>query len=167
MIGVASVSCFVIAEPSTAGTRDVVPRLAGLAAGDRISAAPRGEAGVAMNRRRTRILLGVVLALAALGPGCGRITAWWIAGQWESENTPKRTLILRTDGTYLQRFSGKGLGFVSDILGPETGRWNVEGRNLVLASPRGESDEVIRRLAIDGLTRSSVMLAGEHWDRVR
>ncbi len=109
----------------------------------------------------------MVLALGLLGPGCGRVTAWRIAGQWESESTPKRTLILRTDGTYLQRFSGKGLGFVSDIFGPETGRWSVEGRNLVLASPRGENDDVVRRLAIDDLARDSVMLAGEHWDRVR
>jgi hypothetical protein len=120
-----------------------------------------------MNRRRTTGLLGAVLALGLLGPGCGRVTAWRIAGQWESENTPKRTLILRTDGSYLERFSGRGLGFVSEILGPETGRWSIEGRNLVLASPRGENDEHVRRLPIDGLTRESVQLAGEHWDRVR
>ncbi len=112
-------------------------------------------------------LLATVFLLGFVSAGCDRIAAWRMAGQWESENTPKRTLILRTDGSYLERFSGKGLGFVSELLGPETGRWRIEGRSLVLTSPRGESDEHVRRLAIDGLSRDSVQLAGEHWDRVR
>lgn len=120
-----------------------------------------------MSRRRMTGLLGAVLALGFLDQGCGRVTAWRIAGQWERENTPKMTLVLRSDGSYLERFSGKGLGFVSEILGPETGRWSIDGRNLVLVTSRGESGEIVRRLPIDGLTRDSLQLAGEHWDRVR
>ncbi len=111
-------------------------------------------------------LWGVLLALGLLAQGCDRITARRITGQWESEDTPKRTLILRADGSYLQRFSGKTLGFVSELLGPETGRWQVEDGHLVLTRPRGTDGEVVRRLHIDGLSRDSVMLAGEHWDRV-
>lgn len=118
-----------------------------------------------MDRRGTTRLLAIVVTLSLLG--CGRVTAWRITGQWESEGTPKRTLILRADGSYLQRFSGKGLGFVSEILGPETGRWRIEGRNLVLVSPRGDNSEHLRRLPVDALSRDAVMLGGEHWDRVR
>ena len=113
--------------------------------------------------------LGMVAALVAvtLAVGCGTVTAWRIAGEWESEATPKRTLILRHDGTYLQRFSGKTLGILSEVLGPETGRWEIERRALVLTRTDAGGAETTRRLPIDGFVGNSVTLAGEHWRRVR
>jgi hypothetical protein len=119
-----------------------------------------------MDRGRLTGIFAAALALGLLAAGCDRITARRITGQWESEATPRRTLILHADGSYLQRFSGKTLGFVSELLGPETGRWRVEKDHLVLSHSRGDDDEVIRRLRIEGLSRDSVMLAGEHWDRL-
>jgi hypothetical protein len=111
-------------------------------------------------------MLAAVVAVT-LAAGCGRVTAWRIAGEWESEATPKRTLILRHDGTYLQRFSGKTLGFLSEVLGPDTGRWQVEGRALVLTRTDAGGAETTRRLPIDGLLGDSVTLAGERWRRLR
>ncbi len=119
-----------------------------------------------MIRRRSAGIAAVLLA-AALAVGCGRVTAWRIAGEWESEATPKRTLILRRDGTYLQRFSGRTLGFVSEVLGPETGRWRIESRALVLTRGDPGGAETTRRLPIDDLGRDSVTLAGELWNRLR
>ena len=119
-----------------------------------------------MTRRASCGLLAALLAVALAG-GCGRVTAWRIAGEWESEPTPKRTLILRRDGTYLQRFSGKTLGFVSDVLGPDTGLWRVEHDGLVLTRSDPSGAETTRRLPIDDLGRDAVTLAGEHWRRVR
>ena len=119
-----------------------------------------------MARRGAGGLLAAVLAVA-LAAGCGRVTAWRLAGEWESEATPRRTLILRGDGSYLQRFSGKTLGFVSEMLGPETGRWQVESRALVLTRTEADGSETTRKLPIDGLARASVSLAGERWRRVR
>jgi hypothetical protein len=118
-----------------------------------------------MTRRGACGLLAAALAVA-LAAGCGRVTAWRLAGEWESEALPRRTLILRGDGSYLQRFSGKTLGFVSEVLGPETGRWQVESHALVL-TPEADGSETTRRLPIDGLGRESVSLAGERWSRVR
>lgn len=119
-----------------------------------------------MTRRGSFGLLAVVLAVS-LAAGCGRVTAWRMAGEWESEATPKRTLILRRDGTYLQRFSGKTLGFVSEVLGPDTGGWRIEHDALVLAHTDPAGVETTRRLPIDSLGRGTVTLAGEHWRRVQ
>lgn len=119
-----------------------------------------------MPRRGSVGLLAAVLAVA-LAAGCGRVTAWRMSGEWESEATPKRTLILRRDGTYLQRFSGKTLGFLSDVLGPETGRWQVESDALVLTHSDPGGVETSRRLPIDDLSRGALTLAGGHWWRVR
>lgn len=109
----------------------------------------------------------VVLLLAGLGSGCGSLTRWRLAGEWQSERLPKRTLLLRQDGTYLQRFSGQTLGFVSDLVGPETGSWSVEGGVLVLVGATAGTGPTTRRLAIDNLERNTVSLDGEHWHRVR
>ena len=119
-----------------------------------------------MARRRCYRLPAALLAVA-LAAGCGRVTAWRMAGEWESEPTPKRTLVLRRDGTYLQRFSGKTLGFVSDVLGPDTGRWQVEHGALVLTHGDPSGVETTRRLPLEDLGRDAVTLAGERWWRVR
>jgi hypothetical protein len=126
----------------------------------------RGGAKMQRTRRRALGMLGVLL-LAGLGSGCGSLTQWRLAGEWQSERLPKRTLVLRQDGTYLQRFSGQTLGFVSDLVGPETGKWSVDGGTLVLVGATTGSEPITRRLAIDNLERNDVSLDGEHWHRVR
>lgn len=118
-----------------------------------------------MTRRAWFGWLAAALVLTTAA-GCGTVVAWRITGEWESEGLPKRTLILRRDGSYLQRFSGKTLGFVSEVLGPESGRWQIERHALVLTRTDAGGAETTRRLPIDGLSSDSLTLAGEHWLRV-
>jgi hypothetical protein len=115
-----------------------------------------------------RVWLGMLAAILVLGTAtaCGRVTAWRITGEWQSESLPKRTLILRRDGSYLQRFSGNTLGFLSEVFGPESGSWRIERHALVLTRTDAGGAETTRRLPIDGLSGDSLTLAGERWLRV-
>jgi hypothetical protein len=116
--------------------------------------------------RRQTLGLAVVAFVAAFGSACN-LTRSRLVAEWESEPLPKRTLVLRRDGTYLQRFSGKTLGFLSEVVGPEMGTWTVEEKTLVLVGKVKDGDLVTRRLAIDNLESSGVTLDGERWRRVR
>lgn len=90
-----------------------------------------------------------------------------LRGAWETEATPKRTLDLHADGTYSQRFSGKTLGFLSDLAGPETGTWEVDGESLVLTQKNEKGVESTTRLPIRELGGESVVLGDERWSRKR
>jgi len=115
--------------------------------------------------RRSR--MAAMLLAVAFAVGCGAVAEWRIAGEWESETLPKRTLQLERDGSYRQRFSGRTLGFVSELLGPETGRWRIERGALVLTRTEPGGAETTRRLPLDQLGRREVTLAGERWWRLR
>lgn len=119
-----------------------------------------------MPRRSSLRIVAVALLVTVCGAGCGKLTERRLAGQWESEATPKRTLTLRGDGSYQQRFSGKTLGVLSELLGPETGSWRVTEGALVLERPDGSGAVTTRRLPIEQLSRESVRLAGERWLRL-
>jgi len=110
--------------------------------------------------------LGAVLAAATTLAGCSWFAERRLAGQWESEPTPKRTLQLRSDGSYEQRFSGKTLTVVSELFGPETGRWRVAGAALLLERSEANGAVSSRRLPLEELSRDSVLLAGERWRRL-
>ena len=107
------------------------------------------------------LLLAVVLPVS----GCNALTERKLRGVWETEATPKRRLDLLADGRYSRRLSGKTLGFLSEMLGPETGRWRVEDGALVLFVQE-EGRERSERLTIEDLGARSVLLAGEHWIRL-
>jgi hypothetical protein len=108
----------------------------------------------------------VAISLLAL-LGCGVVAEHRLRGQWKTEATPERTLDLFADGSYSLRLSGKGLGFVSDLLGPRKGTWRVEGRGLVLTHKDPESGaEVQESWPINELHRDHVVLAGDRWRRV-
>jgi hypothetical protein len=112
---------------------------------------------------RARALAAAVVLLAA----CGTIAERRLAGQWRTEATPERTLDLFDDGTYALRLSGKGLGFVSELLGPRKGSWRVENGALVLSHKEADSEvERSERWPINELHSDRVVLAGERWRRV-
>lgn len=111
--------------------------------------------------RQALLLLLVALAL----PACNALTERKLRGVWETEATPKRRLDLLADGRYSRRLSGKTLGFLSEMLGPETGRWRVEGDALVLYVQEA-GRERSEKLTIEDLGARSVLLAGEHWIRL-
>jgi hypothetical protein len=98
---------------------------------------------------------------------CGLVAERRLAGQWRTETTPERTLDLFGDGSYALRLSGKGLGFVSELLGPRKGSWRVEKGALVLSHNEADSGvERTERWPINELHSDSVVLAGERWRRV-
>jgi len=127
----------------------------------------RGLNEMDVERTPWRGLAGFVMILVLSGFGCSKLTEMRIEGEWESDATPKRTLVLNSDGTYLERFSGKTLGFVSDVLGPDHGRWHVEARAVVLVRQESSGAETTRRLPMGDLESDSVLLAGERWHRVK
>jgi hypothetical protein len=113
--------------------------------------------------RRLAAVAGVGALLLCVA--CSRLEARRLRGVWESEALPKRTLELKPDGTFARRLSGKTLGFLSDLVGAETGSWLVEDHSLVLR--RTESNkEISERLAIKDLSGGSVFLGGERWNRL-
>ncbi|MGE0453813.1 MAG: hypothetical protein AB7O37_12190 [Vicinamibacteria bacterium] len=114
-----------------------------------------------MKRQAWRVLA----ALALLLPACNALTERRLRGVWETEATPKRRLELLADGRYTRRLSGKTLGFLSEMLGPETGRWRVEDGALVLFVQQ-EGRERAEKLSIEELGDRNVLLAGEHWIRL-
>jgi hypothetical protein len=93
-------------------------------------------------------------------------TASRLAGRWETEETPKRTLELFQDGTFTQALTGKTLGFVSKLLGPVKGKWAVEGKSLVLTVVAEDGSETIQKLPINELAGDRVVLNGERWRRL-
>jgi hypothetical protein len=108
-----------------------------------------------------------LILVCALLVGCREWTERRLIGQWRTEATPERTLDLFADGTYSLRLSGKGLGFVSEILGPEKGTWRVGSRNLELRHKDSESGaERSLSWPINELHSDSAVLAGERWRRV-
>ena len=109
-----------------------------------------------------------VLALAGaalLFSGCDRLTERRLRGTWETLGTPKRRLELLADGSYARRLSGRTLGVVSDVLGPERGGWRAEGDVLVLFQRDGQKERT-ERLPIKDLSPEHVFLAGERWRRL-
>lgn len=119
--------------------------------------------------KRRHVLAGLCVGLSLLAlfatMACGPLTQRRLQGRWESVDTPVRTLDLYEDGTFSRRLSGKKLGFLSDILGPDKGTWRVEGEALVLAT-RGENGAVSeQKLPINELGDDAVVLAGERWTR--
>jgi hypothetical protein len=102
---------------------------------------------------------------ALLLSGCDRLTERRLRGTWETVDTPKRRLELLADGTYARRLSGKTLGVVSDVLGPERGGWRAEGDVLVLFQRAGETERS-ERLPIKDLSPEHVFLAGARWRRL-
>jgi len=113
----------------------------------------------------TRPALRVALAAGiVLLAGCGLLSERRLRGQWRTEATPERTLDLFADGTYTLRLSGKGLGFVSEILGPQKGTWRVARGALVLVHAEGEVERS-ERWPINEMSSDRVVLAGERWRR--
>jgi hypothetical protein len=114
----------------------------------------------------SRALVKPVLAVAALLgllAACGFSTESRLKGRWETVDTPKRTLDLREDHTYTQRLSGKTLGFLSDMLGPQAGTWKVEGEALVLTFKDDKGAEQVDRLDIHELQDATVVLGDDRW----
>jgi hypothetical protein len=120
---------------------------------------------VSAQRAVTARALLATAAAALLLSGCDRLTERRLRGVWETVDTPKRRLELLADGSYARRLSGKTLGIVSDVLGPERGAWRVEGDALVLLQ-RGGQTERSERLPIKDLSPEHVFLAGEKWRRL-
>jgi hypothetical protein len=119
-----------------------------------------------MRRQHSIRTLGAVLIAAAALAGCSRLSERRLSGRWESEPLPKRTLVLRSDHSYEQRFTGKTLGVLSELLGPETGRWRVADGALLLERMEAGGTVSSRSLPLDELSRESVLLAGERWRRL-
>ncbi len=109
-----------------------------------------------------RLLATVALVLLV---GCGFVQERRLRGRWQSEGAPERTLDLFADGSYSLRLSGKSLGFVSDLLGPEKGSWRVQDGTLLLATRQASGAESIRRWPINELHAGEVVLASERWVR--
>jgi hypothetical protein len=108
----------------------------------------------------------LALAVAAISSvACNGLTERRLRGTWETRELPKRRLTLAADGSYSRRFSGRTLGPISNALGPETGRWRVDERALVLSHVDG-ARETSERLAIRDLSPEHVFLAEEKWLRV-
>jgi hypothetical protein len=105
----------------------------------------------------------VVLLISAAA--CGFVQERRLQGKWQSQGSPQRTLDLFADGAYSLRLSGKSLGFVSDLLGPEKGSWRVAGGTLILTYHEPSGAESIRRWPINELHGGQVVLAGERWIR--
>jgi hypothetical protein len=118
---------------------------------------------VTRRRSAARALLALGLLLVV---GCGFVSERRLRGQWRSENTPERTLDLFADGSYSLRLSGKGLGFVSDVLGPEKGTWTVSHGALVLEHFQVEKQR-LERWSIGEISSDEVVLAGDRWRRTR
>lgn len=115
---------------------------------------------------RRRLLSGLcAVSLLATTVGCGALTEQRLQGRWESVDTPIRTLDLYKDGTFSRRLSGKKLGFLSDILGPDKGSWRVEGEALVLVTTGDNGVVSEQKLPINELGDDAVVLAGERWTR--
>ena len=119
-----------------------------------------------MRMRRAAALRACVVALALWSCACGYWTERRLVGQWRTEATPERTLDLYADGSFSLRLSGKGLGFVSELLGPETGAWRVERRTLVLTHKDSKGVETTQRWPINELRHDHIVLAAELWQRV-
>ncbi len=114
-----------------------------------------------------KTLTAVVLVVLGWSlAACGLLRERRLMGQWESVAAPQRTLDLFSDHTYSLRLSGKTLGFLTSLLGPERGSWRVEANELVLsgAEPSGAKREV--RWPINEMSGDEVVLAGERWRRV-
>jgi hypothetical protein len=108
-----------------------------------------------------------LVALLTCMVGCGFVQERRLRGRWQSEGAPQRTLDLYADNTYSLRLSGKSLGFVSNLLGPEKGSWRVQGAALVLTYRQSAGAESIRRWSINELRSQQVVLASERWNRVQ
>jgi hypothetical protein len=115
--------------------------------------------------RSCRLLRPALGLLLLAGLACNGLTERRLRGTWETRDLPKRRLELAADGTFARRFSGKTLGFVSDVVGSERGRWRVEGGALLLAQQDG-TRERSERLPIEDLSPEHVILAGEKWLRL-
>jgi hypothetical protein len=113
---------------------------------------------------RGRALLATAVA-ALLLSGCDRLNERRLRGVWETVDTPKRRLELLADGSYTRRLSGRTLGIVSDVLGPERGGWRIEADTLVLSRREGQTERS-ERLPIKDLSPEHVFLAGEKWRRL-
>ena len=109
---------------------------------------------------RALVTAGVVLLA-----GCGLLSERRLRGQWRTEATPERTLDLFADGTYALRLSGKGLGFMSELFGPQKGTWRVADGALVLVHRDAEVERT-ERWPINELSSDHAVLAGERWRRV-
>jgi hypothetical protein len=107
--------------------------------------------------------------MVAFFASCRYLRERQLVGTWESVATPKRTLDLYEDRTYSLRLSGKALGFLSDLVGPEKGEWKVEGDTLVLSytSPGNEAVENTRRFRINEMSGDEIVLSGDRWRRLR
>ena len=95
---------------------------------------------------KTLALIGVLLAA-----GCGYLTEKRLQGAWETEATPKRTLDLRPDKSYSRRFSGKTLGFLSDLAGAEQGSCTSRASSCAFL---GRQPGALGEVAIKDLTGS-------------
>lgn len=116
--------------------------------------------------KRRRLLAGLCAGLCLLATvACGPLTQRRLQGRWQSVDTPIRTLDLFEDGTFSRRLSGKKLGFLSDILGPDKGTWRVEDEALVLATTGDNGAVSEHKLPINELGDDAVVLAGERWTR--
>ena len=110
--------------------------------------------------------LTLVVVAFSLALGSCRPMRTRLVGQWKTEATPERTLDLFEDGTYSLRLSGKGLGFVSELLGPEKGLWKVERGKLVLTRRDEEGGEHTVAWPINEMKGDLVVLAQDRWKRV-
>jgi len=119
-----------------------------------------------LGTQKTRHATLCLVLLASLLGGCDALKARRLVGKWETEATPKRTLDLFADGAYALRLSGKGLGFVSEILGPERGTWRVESDALVLVKRDEDGVETSKKLPISELGSEQAVLGGERWRRL-
>jgi hypothetical protein len=109
-----------------------------------------------MRRRAVKTLAWAsIVVCVSVVSGCSYLKQRRLTGQWKTEATPERTLDFYEDGTFSLRLSGKGLGFVSDLVGPEKGSWRVDG------------DETTKRLPINSLSGDELVLAGDRWKRTK
>jgi hypothetical protein len=121
-----------------------------------------------MRRRAVKTLAWAsIVVCVSVVSGCSYLKQRRLTGQWKTEATPERTLDFYEDGTFSLRLSGKGLGFVSDLVGPEKGSWRVDGDVLVLASHDDRGVETTKRLPINSLSGDELVLAGDRWKRTK